>query len=362
MASTHWVVNGRFLTQSLTGVQRYAREIVSAIDARLAREERSRDITIELLAPETAVDIPSLRKIRVTRMRGLRGHAFDQVSLPLRQTSRTLNLCNSGPIAGNDHIVCIHDLNTRLAPESYGLGFRAVYRWLVPVVARRAGRVFTVSRFSADALAAANIVDRDAIVVAPNGHEHALEWNGDRSTLAPLPRPYVFLLGSLAAHKNIGTVLASAEALDDLGLDVVIAGGSDQIFNAYPLARRENVKWLGRVSDDDLARLFRDALCFAFPSLLEGFGTPVLEAMTHGCPVVCSSAASLPEVAGDAAIYASPHDVTAWLESIKRLQGDAPMRESLRQRGQQRAKRFSWSDSADLYVDEMRRLSGVPPS
>lgn len=359
MSSMNWLINGRFLSQSITGVQRYAREIVCGIDRELAREGWQEDIKVELCVPDGATDIPHLQKIALRHLRGLRGHVWDQITLPLRQRCRILSLCNTGPLAAGAHIVCIHDINTRLAPESYGRGFRMAYRWLIPAVARRAEQVFTVSRFSADAIGSAGMVPRDTIRIAHNGHEHALAWHAERSRLAPMPRPYVFMLGSVATHKNIGIVLQNAEALNEMGLDLVIAGGSEQIFAAYPIARHNNVRWLGRVSDDDLAKLFGNAMCFAFPSIIEGFGTPLLEAMVHGCPILSSSSASLPEVAGDAALYASPHDAAAWLASIRQLHLDSELRETLRHRGREQAKKFSWSDSAALYLAEMRALSGL---
>ena len=136
---------------------------------------------------------------------------------------------------------------------------------------------------------------------------------------------------------------------------VMVAGGED----ASVYARQHgdplppNVKHLGRVNDDDLAYLYRRALCLVFPSKTEGFGLPVLEAMALGCPVISSDAASLPEVCGEAALYASPDDAAAWLAAIGRLAAEPMLRENLAGAGPKRSKAFSWRQGAEKYLELM---------
>ena len=129
----------------------------------------------------------------------------------------------------------------------------------------------------------------------------------------------------------------------------MIAGGEDATVYARqhsdPLP--PNVKHLGRVNDDDLAYLYRQALCLVFPSKTEGFGLPVLEAMALGCPVISSDAASLPEVCGEAALYASPDDAATWLAAIGRLVAEPMLREILSGAGPKRSKAFSWRQGAE---------------
>jgi glycosyltransferase involved in cell wall biosynthesis len=117
-----------------------------------------------------------------------------------------------------------------------------------------------------------------------------------------------------------------------------------------------NVKHLGRVSDDDLAYLYRQALCLVFPSKTEGFGLPVLEAMALGCPVISSDAASLPEVCGEAALYGSPDDAAAWLAAIGRMASEPLLRKRLADAGPKRAKTFSWREGAKKYLELMIAL------
>ena len=137
----------------------------------------------------------------------------------------------------------------------------------------------------------------------------------------------------------------------------MVSGGTSTIFADTALAASSNVFPLGFVSDDDLAALFGQALCFAFPSRTEGFGLPLLEAMVHGAPIITSSCASMPEVCGDAALYAPPDDPAAWLAQIACLAENPALRAALRAKGDLRYRRFSWRTSALMYLDLAQSLA-----
>jgi glycosyltransferase involved in cell wall biosynthesis len=356
-----WSINGRFLTQRMTGVQRYAYEIVTALDGLLAQNrDAAAALAMRLIVPPGIEAAPPLAKIEIRRTRFGSGHAWDQFILPLHEGTGLLSLGNFGPVFARRHIVCIHDANTFILPESYSRSFGLAYRTLLPWVGRRARRVATVSRFSADMLVKYGVCGREKIFIAPNGHEHVLRWDARRARLpliASLKRPYILLLGSSAKHKNVDVILGQAQALDDAGIDVIVVGGTSSIFAAREgTAERSNVHHAGFVGDDELAALYEKALCLVFPSKTEGFGIPPLEAMTKGCPVISSNAASLVEVGGDAVIYIDPDDGARWREAIIGLSADANLRASLAAKGRQRAALFSWTRSAEFYLDEILRL------
>ncbi|HEX2338705.1 MAG TPA: glycosyltransferase family 1 protein, partial [Hyphomicrobiaceae bacterium] len=286
-----------------------------------------------------------------------RGHVWEQAVLGcLARSGGLLSLCNTGPLTQHKHVVCIHDANTRTCPQSYSLAFRTLYRVLHPALGRTAASVATVSRYSARRLVEHGICARDRIVLAPNGHEHALRWIASHSpaTRSVAGPNTVVIVGSLAPHKNIGLILAMADRLEQAGLDVAVTGLHDSRVLKGERPKPGNsrcVTWLGRVTDNELAALLRDSLCLAFPSLEEGFGLPALEAMALGCPVVVSDRASLPEVCGDAALYTSPLDGEAWRDAFVRLRNDAGLREQLIGRGRLQAQ---------SYREEMARLDGLP--
>lgn len=345
-----FAINGRFFGQPTTGVQRYAREVVAALDGLLSASGRSGTV----LAPHGEGDIPAMRAIRVRRAGPAGGHIWEQAVLPARWRGPLLNLCNTAPVVRSEQVVCIHDANVFRMPDSYSRSFRTLYRTLQPMLARRSSRIATVSRDAARQLAQHLTVKAAAVAVLPNGHEHALRWKRDAATVfdaTPQERPFVLLLGSRARHKNAALMLGLAGALDAMGLDLLVAGSRASIFAADRHVEAANVRWLGGVSDDDLALLFSRALCLTFPSFTEGFGLPILEAMALGCPVISSDRASMPEVCGDAALMAAPDDPEAWRAQVALLAASETLREELRGRGRLQAAKYSWTATARGYLD-----------
>lgn len=363
-ASVPFAINGRFLGQPQTGVQRYALNTVKAIGEALGAGARPR-----LLAPRsTSSEALDAQKFEIIAAGPLSGHLWEQCTLPFLAEGRLLNLCNTAPIAKSNQVVCIHDANVFTMPESYGRAFREYYRSLQPLIARRSAAVATVSQSSARQIARHLQIPLDSIAVLYNGHEHALDWNPERGQEAQRfyaqhfgsgTRGYVLALGSRAKHKNIDRLISIAPALDTRGLDIVVVGGNAGIFRPGDLSRASNVKHLVGVTDDDLAFLFDNALCLAFPSLTEGFGLPVVEAMARGLPVVSSNLASLPEVCGDAALMASPFDAWAWLHQIDRLRSAPDLRAELSEKGRLQAKAFSWKETAAGYLDLLERPGAI---
>ena len=361
---TDWTINGRFLTQRMTGVQRYAHEIVSALDDILLDElDVARRPRIRLALPPWVDKKPVLSKMGICQTNFGSGHAWDQFVLPLyARSSGVLSLGNFGPVLARNHIVCIHDANTFVQPESYSRAFGLAYRTLLPLIGRRASKVATVSQFSADMLVKYGVCRREKIFIAPNGHEHALRWDARKAEipfLKTLKRPYVLLLGSRAKHKNVKVILDQAQALDTAGIDIVVVGAASSIFSANAADfQRSNIHHAGYVDDDGLAALYEGALCLAFPSRTEGFGIPPLEAMTRGCPVISSNAASLVEVGGDAVAYVDPDHGAGWRDAIVGLSGNDGLRATMAAQGRKRAALFSWKRSAQLYLDEILNLPG----
>ncbi len=362
-----WFINGRFLTQPVTGVQRYAQEVVRTLERHLADgHPLARKLEVEIIAPPGAPRPSGLREIQF-RTAGFGGGQFwEQAVLPrlVRSGGGLLSLGNTGPLAWRRQIVCIHDANTRTCPASYSRAFRTVYRVLHPALGRTAAMIATVSDYSAGRLAEHGIASMAKIAVAANGYEHALNWIPSHSpaTRAVAGPNTVVIVGSPAAHKNIGIILGMAAKLEEAGFKVAVTGLRDaRVFSGLPAVPQSGcISWLGRLSDSELAALLRDSLCLAFPSLEEGFGLPVLEAMALQCPVVVSNRASLPEVCGDAALYASPFDSEAWFQAFLRLRKDARLRRRMIARGLLQAVRFRWARTAETYLEEMARLDGVP--
>jgi glycosyltransferase involved in cell wall biosynthesis len=127
---------------------------------------------------------------------------------------------------------------------------------------------------------------------------------------------------------------------------------------AFDGGRPANLRLLGRIGDDDLKRALAGALCFLFPSRIEGFGLPAIEAMASGCPVIASTAPCLPEVCGEAALYADPDDLDGWYEAVERLRDEPELRRRLVRAGHACARRYSWRGIAEAYLELMAQVDG----
>lgn len=343
-------LNGRFLTQGLTGVQRYAREITLALDALAARGEAP---PMTLLAPPGAVGMEAFPHLapRVVGSRG--GQAWEQWDLPRAAQGLLLNLGNTGPLlAGRRQAVVIHDAGVFDTPESYGWKFRLWYRVMQRGLARRGARILSVSEFSAGRIAAALDIPQAGIGVTLEGGEHILRDAADRGVLARHglePGRYALVIGTGAAHKNLGIV---RRAMAAQGLVLAVAGAKDAaVFRTGEADSGGDIRALGRVSDPELRALYENALTLLFPSRYEGFGLPPLEAMWCGCPVIAARAGAVPEVCGEAALWFDPDAPDALGEAIATLATDAARRDALIAAGRARAAHFSWEAAA-------RRLLG----
>jgi len=341
-------INGRFLTQRTTGVQRYATEIVRALDTHLCSSAAGQ-LKFVLLIPKSGQPPSWIRNIETRVVGRSTGQLWEQLELPrYSRQGISLNLCNTAPLMARSVVVAIHDAGVFAVPHTYSRAFRTWYRLLHPQLGRRAVQIVTVSRFSQSQLVRYAAMDPDRIAIIPNGGEHILSSPADPTVLERLRlrRRYILAVSSQSPHKNLGGVLSAVEQLGERDFDLVFAGGSNPRVFRQGVQGSGAARLAGYVTDGELRALYENAECFVFPSLYEGFGLPPLEAMTCGCPVVVSRAASLPEVCGDAAVYCNPEDSQDIARGIATVLSDAELRADLRRRGVERAKLFTWNDAA----------------
>jgi glycosyltransferase involved in cell wall biosynthesis len=361
-----WTINGDFVSLRPTGVARYAREVTLALDSLLAaKHPLTAGLELNILAPRAPTDLPLAAipvKILAEFCRPRLPQFWVQVQLPQHVTGGLLSFCNLAPIWMRRHIVCIHDLHTRVMPESYSLGFQLAHRMILPLVGRRARWITTVSELSRDHLIAFGIAPAEKIAITYNGSDHTSRWSADKASLTLGERAYVAALGQRQRYKNTELIWRIAEPLDQLGLDIYLAGDLDaESLGTFGPSTPSNVRLFGRVSDNDLAKLYKHALALLFPSRIEGFGLPAVEAMALGCPVIASTSPCLPEICGDAAIYAGPDDRDAWVAAIQRLHSDPTLRTAMAKRGHARAQRYRWRDIAEIYLRLMASVDGYNP-
>ncbi|MCE8040711.1 glycosyltransferase family 4 protein [Halomonas daqingensis] len=249
-------------------------------------------------------------------------------------------------ISFGSYVFTIHDLNHLDRPENSSLGKRLFYRFVIRRGCKKAYAILTVSEFSRKRIVEWAGVSSDKVVNVGNGVDKS--FNSD---VIPynLGTPYYLCVGNRKAHKNETRVVeAFAQADIDEGIHLVFTGASEPSLEAmiqeHNLSSR--VKFMGTVTEDELPSLYKGARGLLFPSLYEGFGLPVLEAMACGTPVITSNCTSLPEVAGDAAMLVDPLDTQELQDAIERLEQDASLRDELIVKGFDRAKLFTWEKTA----------------
>jgi len=226
----------------------------------------------------------------------------------------------------------VHDLAVLRHPEAFPRWTRAYVPRVVPHVLRAARRVIAVSEFTASELEVLLRVPREKIRIVPNGVDASFAPQGPRADGA-----YVLAVGTLEPRKNLARAIEAA-TLVGVELRVVGARGWGGVDASGP-----NVTWLGEVDDAELARQYRGSLCVVYPSLYEGFGIPVLEAMACGAAVVTSRGGATEEVAGDAAVLVDAGDPAAIAAGIAEA---ISRRADLRALGLERSRAFSWDETA----------------
>lgn len=351
------VINGRFLTQPTTGVQRYAREIVTALTVLCRTQpELSDKYHFEILAPQGIGKKTIATNISQRAVGKLGGHFWEQHDLTrFVQGDLLLNFANTAPIGVRHQVVAIHDASVFAAPAGYSLTFRFWYRYLHRALCKRVDHVVTDSIFSHSELGRfCGLAPARSTVIAL-GAEHILREPADRTILNRSGldgKKFVLCAGSLNPNKNLASLVQTASQLESLHVPLVVAGGSNErIFSDSPVNFPSNMRFLGYVTDSELRALYESAACFVFSSLYEGFGLPPLEAMACGCPVVCSRAASLPEVCGTAALMCDPHQPDQIAEAVLSVVKDERLAADLSAQGRARAGEFTWAQSAQKWLD-----------
>lgn len=326
-----------------------------------------------LLREEPAFRAPNVRLVEMPHRPALwrlgwqLAQAQRKLGLDLLHVQYRLPFVPAGPCA-----CTIHDVLFETHPTHFPSRMRRFLRWTGQRAVRSAALLYTVSDYSRRAIAELYQVARERIEVTTNGVDAVRFRPGhDGSALVRalglLPGGYVCTVGRIEPRKNHMALLRAYALLPTPRPPLVVVGQRDPFYDVQAvfdevqrLGLNEDVRFLEQVSDTQLPALLRHAQLFVYPSLAEGFGMPVLEAMASGVAVITSNTTSLPEVAGQAGLTVDPHDPHEIAAAILCLLADPVRRAALVQRGLEQAARFHWRASAEVLVNSYRRFLSQP--
>ncbi|RMV80187.1 Glycosyl transferase, group 1 protein [Pseudomonas caricapapayae] len=353
------VINSRFLTQDVSGVQRYAEQMCRAL-------KRLRDDLV-FVAPHNLKLHDCANALQAQRIGHSTGHVWEQIDLPLhlkRQGSPLLiSIGNTGPMFYCNQVATHHDISYVRYPQSYTRLFRLAYRTITPILLSRARTLITGSSFSRGEIASFYGYAKDKVLVVPAAVSDEFKPG---TTLVDQPK-YLLAVSSPAVHKNFNRMIQAFLSLrGHADLQLHIVGAASALFadpDLQRLACRDpRIRFLGRLNDAELIAQYQGATAFVFPSLYEGFGIPPLEAQACGCPVLAANAASIPEVLQGSALYFDPLDVSHMAAAMQRMLIDAPLRNALQVQGLHNVQRFSWDLSAQRLSQRIDALLASSPA
>ena len=332
METVSVIVNGRALAHQMTGVGRYAAEILHCLGDR-----------VRIVRP-------------ANNAQGVRGHAWEQFTLPGKITSRSIlwSPANTGPLSNLNQVLTVHDLSPLEHPEWFKPAFAIWYRVFLPILIRRVKCVITPSEHVRRKVVSRFHIPEDRVVAIHAG------VNLDRFYRQEAPTRfgrYILFVGSIEPRKNLPTLLTAWKLVEKRHPDVslVLAGVPGPVFREVHFPGQvERLNLAGYIPDSGLPALYSGADIFILPSFDEGFGLPVLEAMACGTPVAASTQGALPEVIGDAGLLFHPDNPAALSEIISQCLSNPQQRKSLSERGFERVRQFSWQSATELVWQTLR--------
>ncbi len=343
------LINGSFLAQPRTGVQRFALEISKAL--------RAIQPDILIAVPKNTMKSEIWQDLAPITIGRFSGHLWEQIDLPLyawQQKALLLNLDMRGPLAYPNKMITIHDLNFLHNPAWVTPKFYYFYKLLVSAGAKTSRKICTVSQFSKYEITRFLQTDPEKIAVIYNAVSDRIK-NIHTVAEKVISSDYILSVASTDPRKNLSCLIEAFHQISNQNIKLVLVGLSHKK-NALSISN-ENIIFLGHIDDKTLVNLYRHARLFVYPSLYEGFGIPPLEAMYHGCPVVTSHTTSLPEICGDAAWYVDPESATSIAEGIQYLLTDTAKRNELIMKGKQQVKRFDWNQSAEKLLSIIKTMN-----
>jgi glycosyltransferase involved in cell wall biosynthesis len=369
----HVAINALAVAGRPHGVGTYIKQLIGA----LAALESSDEFTVfasESGRPHLASAAPRLRYEMAPANRPLR-LLWEQTQLPRLLRSRGVDVFHGATFTlplwkSCRHVVSIHDMTFHLTPERHLPAKRYYFQQMIPRACRQADAVIAISESTKRDLISLLGVREEKIFVVYHGVPPHYRRVTDEQPLAAvrrrfgLNRPYVLHVGMLEPRKNLKTLVEAYRTADDIhtDYDLVLAGGYgwgyEPLLEQIRASGLDSIRATGYVAEEDLPALYSQAELFVYPSVYEGFGLPVLEAMAFEVPVITSNVSSMPEVAGDACFLIEPEDVSGLKQAMRRILGSPELRSRMAAAGRARAQQFTWEATARRTLDVYRYACG----
>ena len=354
-------INGRFLTQRQTGTQRNAYELTIKLF------EFYKDIII--LMPNAPVNESyDVKNLPIKKIGFNKSALWEQLDLPYFLISKKhaflVNLTNTAPVFYSNQLVSIMDMTVFIDSTWFNRRFATYYRWLVPKIVKKSKIVVTISECSKRNILKFTHVEESKVKVincaVPSkfrslANDEYMDYKDLLFKYSIREKQFFLAVSSLDPRKNFVNLIKGYQQLST-SVPLLIVGSKGKSFNDENLNNYEhnqNIIFTGYISDEELVKLYKSALCFVYPSLYEGFGIPPLEAMLCGCPTIVSNTSSMPEVCGDASIYVDPMDINSITKAMNDVIGDDNLRKNLIEQGYKRVNKFDWSYSAQQLIKEI---------
>ena len=358
-------MNGSMLDDHPTGVGIYSINVINNL-SRLYSNDKIKKLTV--FTPVRAaldnsvctIKIPGLVKSsRYGKLAAFSRFIWNTFYYPyqVRDFDLLVSPTTHGSFISSNQVITIHDLIS-LRYKNISAHQRFYFKYFLPFLISRAKLIIAVSETTKKDIVTFLKCPEEKIKVVFNGYDHinyfTIEGNRHVIERAYGVKKYLLAIGPTYPHKNFETLIQAYKELDDsvrIQFPLVIAGGKKEYVNALKLLVKQldleiNIRFIGYVPIDLMPALYREAEVFIFPSLYEGFGIPLLEAMACGCPVITSNTSSMPEVCGDAALYFDPLDRDSLKKRIMNLTEDRKLWNEMRKRGLEQVKKFSWQRTA----------------
>ena len=337
-------INGRYLTQELTGVQRFSYEITNEL------VKNSIYDVIVLIPKKQKIKSNYRINFKIEYVGFLKGHLWEQISLPLfllkRNKSLLLNFSNSAPIFYFNKFITVHDLSIFYNHFWFNFFYYNYYKLLLPMIVRTTKKIITVSKFSKNQIVQKFKIDEDMINVVYNGVSKSFNFDKNFEK----QNNSILFVGSLNKRKNLNIIVEVVTKLENLTLNIVGVNQNDFIEHYPQHKSNDRIKCFGNIYGKKLAELYKSSLFYINPSYYEGFGLPIIEAFSSGCIVLVSNIEVFHEICLDAAVYFNPNNSNDLINKINELIDNKDLCQKLINLGKIRSNLFVWKEESKKII------------